>query len=156
MILNIPRFGYLFLLRNMLQVCFNLCDVMILSTANRREICYPSQALLKVICLTLELAVNRYVTLVSNQDYVLGAKALARSLQMCWSQWPLTVMAAYPFDELSELEALPPKDRGPMPASVSSIERKLQTALRHATAAHADVLRMEHIGRRAAAAYQKG
>ncbi len=48
---------------------------------------------------------NRYVTLVSNQDYVLGAKALARSLQMCQSQWPLTVMAAYPFDELSELEA---------------------------------------------------
>src|SRR5690606_4387910 len=53
-----------------------------------------------------ELPVNRYVTLVSNEDYVLGAKALARSLHMCHSQSPLTVLAAHPFDSLAELETL--------------------------------------------------
>lgn len=49
---------------------------------------------------------NSYVTLVSNDDYVLGARALARSLKMCQSKWPLTVMTSRDFDGLSDLEAL--------------------------------------------------
>ncbi len=46
---------------------------------------------------------NSYVTLVTNSDYMLGARALARSLQMCQAQWPLTVLVA---DDLSDLSAL--------------------------------------------------
>jgi alpha-N-acetylglucosamine transferase len=49
--------------------------------------------------------VYRYITLVSNEEYVLGAKALARSLRMCRSQWPLTVLTLYDFDSLADLEA---------------------------------------------------
>jgi alpha-N-acetylglucosamine transferase len=46
----------------------------------------------------------RYVTLVSNDDYVLGARALARSLKMVQSQWPLTIMTLRDFDGLAALE----------------------------------------------------
>ena len=48
----------------------------------------------------------RYVTLVTNSDYALAAKALARSLKMVNSQWPLTVMALRAVDGLGELVAL--------------------------------------------------
>lgn len=49
---------------------------------------------------------NRYVTLVANADYVLGAGALARSLVMCRSQWPLLVLALADFPGLDDLPAL--------------------------------------------------
>ncbi len=49
---------------------------------------------------------NSYVTLVANADYVSGARALARSLQMCRAQWPLTVLALADFPGLDALEAL--------------------------------------------------
>ena len=49
---------------------------------------------------------NSYVTLVTNPDYALGARALARSLIMCESQWPLTVLAVRDVDGLADLEAL--------------------------------------------------
>jgi len=49
---------------------------------------------------------NSYVTLVTNPDYVLGARALARSLSMCRAQWPLTVLAVRDLPGLDELEAL--------------------------------------------------
>jgi alpha-N-acetylglucosamine transferase len=51
------------------------------------------------------VCVYRYITLVANEDYVLGARALARSLRMCGSQWPLTIMTLQHFDGLSMLEA---------------------------------------------------
>ncbi len=49
---------------------------------------------------------NSYVTLVANADYLTGACALARSLQMCRAQWPLTVLAVEGMDGLEELAAL--------------------------------------------------
>lgn len=49
---------------------------------------------------------NSYVTLVSNDDYVLGARALARSLTMCGAQWPLTILTTQTFAGLKDLEAL--------------------------------------------------
>ncbi|HEX2907379.1 MAG TPA: glycosyltransferase family 8 protein [Phototrophicaceae bacterium] len=49
---------------------------------------------------------NSYVTLVTNPDYVLGARALARSLIMCQSRWPLTVLAVSDLDGLDALEAM--------------------------------------------------
>ncbi|MGB1252945.1 MAG: glycosyltransferase [Candidatus Promineifilaceae bacterium] len=48
----------------------------------------------------------RYVTLVTNPDYALAAKALARSLKMVNAQWPLIVMALRVVDGLDELVAL--------------------------------------------------
>jgi alpha-N-acetylglucosamine transferase len=50
--------------------------------------------------------VNSYVTLIANPDYLPGARALARSLKMVRSRWPLTALALAPFDGLKELEAL--------------------------------------------------
>jgi alpha-N-acetylglucosamine transferase len=50
--------------------------------------------------------VNSYVTLVTNSDYVIGAYALARSLQMVNSQWPLTVLALRDLPGLNQLESL--------------------------------------------------
>ncbi len=49
---------------------------------------------------------NSYVTLVSNEDYVLGARALARSLTMVDAAWPLTVLAVRDLPGLDDLEAL--------------------------------------------------
>jgi alpha-N-acetylglucosamine transferase len=49
---------------------------------------------------------NSYVTLVANADYLLGARALARSLVMCKSQWPLTVFALENLPGLDELARL--------------------------------------------------
>jgi len=49
---------------------------------------------------------NTYVTLITNADYLLAARALARSLQMCQSKWPLTVLALDDLDGLDDLEAL--------------------------------------------------
>lgn len=54
----------------------------------------------------MRFAVNSYVTLIANPDYVPGAKALARSLRMVRSRWPLTVLTLGAFDGLAELEAL--------------------------------------------------
>ncbi len=47
-----------------------------------------------------------YVTLVSNEDYALAAKALARSLVMTDAQWPLTVIAPRGVSGLDELSSL--------------------------------------------------
>lgn len=49
---------------------------------------------------------NSYVTLVANAEYLIGARALARSLRMCNAQWPLTVLALDGLEGLGELEAL--------------------------------------------------
>jgi alpha-N-acetylglucosamine transferase len=49
---------------------------------------------------------NSYVTLVTNEDYALGAKALARSLAMVGAAWPLTVLAVADLPGLSDLETL--------------------------------------------------
>ena len=61
-----------------------------------------------------------YVTLVTNPDYALAAKALARSLQMVNSQWPLTVMAVRDVDGLDELAALGCEIRMVEPLAVSA------------------------------------
>ena len=47
-----------------------------------------------------------YVTLVANQDYLIGATALARSLSMTRAAWPLTVLALPGVAGLDELERL--------------------------------------------------
>lgn len=49
---------------------------------------------------------NSYVTLIANAEYLIGARALARSLQMCNSQWPLTALALESIDGLDELAGL--------------------------------------------------
>lgn len=52
---------------------------------------------------------NSYVTLIANADYLIGAQALARSLQMCNTQWPLTALVLDSIvspGELEDLEAL--------------------------------------------------
>lgn len=49
---------------------------------------------------------NSYVTLIANADYLVGARALARSLQMCRAQWPLTALALDDVDGLDDLAAL--------------------------------------------------
>lgn len=46
-----------------------------------------------------------YVTLVANADYIVGARALARSLRMCGAQWPLTGLVIGDMDGLDELAA---------------------------------------------------
>ncbi|MCB9456569.1 MAG: glycosyltransferase family 8 protein [Anaerolineaceae bacterium] len=46
-----------------------------------------------------------YVTLVANAEYVIGAIALARSLQMCHAQWPLTALVTGDFVGLDDLES---------------------------------------------------
>lgn len=48
---------------------------------------------------------NSYVTLVTNPDYVTGAYALARSLSMVDSAWPLTVLCVRDVPGLDRLEA---------------------------------------------------
>ena len=49
---------------------------------------------------------NSYVTLVANPDYVPGLYALARSLVMCKSQWPLTILTLPGVvDDLPDLSA---------------------------------------------------
>jgi alpha-N-acetylglucosamine transferase len=50
--------------------------------------------------------VYSYVTLVTNEDYALAARALARSLIMSRSKWPLTVLAVRDVPGLAELVAL--------------------------------------------------
>ncbi len=49
---------------------------------------------------------NSFVTLIANEDYLPGAKALARSLQMVGSRWPLTALVVENFAGLDELESL--------------------------------------------------
>ena len=49
---------------------------------------------------------NSYVTLVSNPDFLTGAVALARSLSLCGSEFPLTVLALEGIDGIERLEAL--------------------------------------------------
>ena len=49
---------------------------------------------------------NSYVTLVANADYLLGARALARSLLLCGSRWSLTVFALENLPGLDDLESL--------------------------------------------------
>lgn len=49
---------------------------------------------------------NSYVTLVSNEDYVIGARALAQSLRMVDAAWPLTVLAPPNVPGLDALTAL--------------------------------------------------
>jgi alpha-N-acetylglucosamine transferase len=51
-------------------------------------------------------AVNSYVTLVTNADYILGARSLARSLSMVGAKWPLTVLTVADLDGLDDLAAL--------------------------------------------------
>lgn len=46
---------------------------------------------------------HSYVTLITNEDYVLGARALARSLRAVESRWPLTALA---LDGIAGLDAL--------------------------------------------------
>ncbi|MBZ0276590.1 MAG: glycosyl transferase [Anaerolineae bacterium] len=48
----------------------------------------------------------RYVTLIANADYVTGAVALARSLRMCQSRWPLTALVVENCAGLDTLESL--------------------------------------------------
>lgn len=48
---------------------------------------------------------NTYVTLIANEDYLPGAKALARSLQLCRSAYPLTALTVADLPGLSELES---------------------------------------------------
>jgi alpha-N-acetylglucosamine transferase len=50
--------------------------------------------------------VYTYLTLVANADYLMGACALARSLTMCGSRWPLTVLSVGDVEGLEQLEAL--------------------------------------------------
>ena len=49
---------------------------------------------------------NSYVTLIANPEYLIGARALARSLQMCGAQWPLTALVLDGVDGLDDLQAL--------------------------------------------------
>ena len=49
---------------------------------------------------------NSYVTLVNNEEYVIGALALARSLRMVDAAWPLTVLATPGVSGLDALAAL--------------------------------------------------
>ena len=49
---------------------------------------------------------NSYITLIANADYLPGARALARSLQMCGAQWPLTALVLDDLPGLDALEAL--------------------------------------------------
>ncbi len=61
-----------------------------------------------------------YVTLIANADYVIGARALARSLVMVGSRWPLTILALpgvegldtpeFAACEIMEVEPLPLSD----------------------------------------------
>ncbi len=48
---------------------------------------------------------NCYVTLVANADYLMGVRALARSLQMCKAEWPLVILTLDDFAELDELKS---------------------------------------------------
>ncbi len=47
-----------------------------------------------------------YLTLIANEDYLPGARALARSLRMCQSAYPLTALTVSDLPGLSELEML--------------------------------------------------
>ncbi len=49
---------------------------------------------------------NSYVTLVSNPDFLIGACALARSLLLSGTQFPLTVLTLAGLEGLDQLEAL--------------------------------------------------
>jgi alpha-N-acetylglucosamine transferase len=51
------------------------------------------------------MVLNSYVTLVTNADYVIGARALARSLLLSGARWPLTVLAVRDLPGLDDLEA---------------------------------------------------
>lgn len=51
-------------------------------------------------------ALNSYLTLIANEDYLIGARALARSLRMVHARWPLTALAVDGVNGLDELEAL--------------------------------------------------
>jgi len=67
-----------------------------------------------------------YVTLIANEDYLLGARALARSLQMVGSRWPLTVLTLdSTLAGLNELAALGAKivPVDPLPLSPGFIAR---------------------------------
>jgi alpha-N-acetylglucosamine transferase len=49
---------------------------------------------------------NSYVTLLTNGDYLIGVRALARSLTMCGAQYPLTVLTLHDLPGLDDLERL--------------------------------------------------
>ncbi len=78
---------------------------------------------------------NSYVTLIANADYLVGARALARSLQMCRAQWPLTALALDDVDGLEELEALGCRivRVAPLPLSADFCARHTRSA-QHAAA----------------------
>lgn len=65
-----------------------------------------------------------YVTLVTNADYGLGALALARSLRLVRSAWPLVVLATEDGGRLDELEAegclIHPVEQPPLSAAFRS------------------------------------
>ena len=49
----------------------------------------------------------QYVTLVTNpDDYLVGVRALARSMQMCQTKYPLTILTTQHIAQANELEAL--------------------------------------------------
>lgn len=48
---------------------------------------------------------NCYVTLIANADYLIGARALARSLRMVGSRWPLMALVIGDIPGVKELEA---------------------------------------------------
>ena len=78
---------------------------------------------------------NSYLTLVTNPDYALGALALARSLTMCNSQWPLTVLAVRDVDGLEALEAAGCEVRFVEPLPVSEgFRRRHSRKAQHAAA----------------------
>lgn len=49
---------------------------------------------------------NSYVTLVANAEYLIGARALARSLQTCNSRWPLTALVVENVEDDAQLADL--------------------------------------------------
>ena len=80
-------------------------------------------------------AIHAYVTLVTNEDYGLGALALARSLKLVGARWPLVVLAAAGAGRLDGLAAegcrIVPAT--PLPLSEAFRERHGRAAL-HAAA----------------------
>jgi alpha-N-acetylglucosamine transferase len=72
-----------------------------------------------------------YVTLVTNEDYGLGALALARSLKRAGSSFPLVVLATVGAGRLDELEAEGCRivEAAPLPLSTAFRERHARAAL---------------------------
>lgn len=74
---------------------------------------------------------HAYVTLVTNEDYGLGALALARSLKRVQAQAPLVVLATPGAGGLEQLEAEGCRivDAAPLPLSAAFRERHARSAL---------------------------